>query len=260
MATLTEFEVENFDQEVQESIQETPAPEQEIPEKYRGKNVEDIIRMHQEAEKTIGRMGQEVGEVRKLADQLLQQNLRAAPQKPEPVKEETIDDVDFFANPTEAVKRAVEKHPAVLAAQETAVNLARQESLRSLKEAHPDYREVTSSAEFKEWVGKSKVRQGLYLRADRNYDFDAAEELISTFKELRGRTQQVNQEEVDKLTQQKEESLKAASNPAIGGSSEPTGRKTYSRAALIRLRMADPEKYDSMADDILRAYQEGRVR
>lgn len=260
MATLTEFEVENFDQEVQESIQETPAPEQEIPEKYRGKNVEDIIRMHQEAEKTIGRMGQEVGEVRKLADQLLQQNLRAAPQKPEPVKEETIDDVDFFANPTEAVKRAVEKHPAVLAAQETAVNLARQESLRSLKEAHPDYREVTSSAEFKEWVGKSKVRQGLYLRADRNYDFDAAEELISTFKELRGRTQQVNQEEVDKLTQQKEESLKAASNPAIGGSSEPTGRKTYSRAALIRLRMTDPEKYDSMADDILRAYQEGRVR
>jgi hypothetical protein len=258
VAQLKDFEVENFDQEVQETIERTPEPE--LPEKYRGKSVEDIVRMHQEAEKTIGRMGQEVGEVRKLADQLLQQNLRAAPQKSEPVKEETIDDVDFFANPTEAVKRAVEKHPAVLAAQETAVNLARQESLRSLKEAHPDYREVTSSAEFKEWVGKSKVRQGLYLRADRNYDFDAAEELISTFKELRGRTQQVNQEEVDKLTQQKEESLKAASNPAIGGSSEPTGRKTYSRAALIRLRMTDPEKYDSMADDILRAYAEGRVR
>lgn len=260
MGTLTDFEVENFDQEVQETIEKTPEPAVEIPEKYRGKSVEDIVKMHQEAEKTIGRMGQEVGEVRKLADQLLQQNLRAAPQKPEPEKVETIDDVDFFANPTEAVKRAVEKHPAVLAAQEAAFNLARQESLRSLKESHPDYREITASQEFKDWVGKSKVRQGLYLRADRNYDFEAAEELLSTFKELRGVTQKVNQEEVEQINKQKAESLKAAANPAVGGSSEPTGRKTYSRAALIRLRMTDPEKYDSMADDILRAYAEGRVR
>ena len=43
----------------------------EVPEKYRGKNLEDIVKMHQEAEKLIGKQAQEVGEVRKLADELM---------------------------------------------------------------------------------------------------------------------------------------------------------------------------------------------
>jgi hypothetical protein len=40
--------------------QETP--EEEIPEKYQGKSVTDIVRMHQEAEKLLGRQSSEVGE------------------------------------------------------------------------------------------------------------------------------------------------------------------------------------------------------
>jgi hypothetical protein len=45
--------------------QETPAQEPEvvIPEKYKGKSVEEIVKMHQEAEKMIGRQAQEVHEV-----------------------------------------------------------------------------------------------------------------------------------------------------------------------------------------------------
>ena len=34
-----------------------------IPDKYSGKSLEDIVNMHQEAEKLIGRQAQEVGEV-----------------------------------------------------------------------------------------------------------------------------------------------------------------------------------------------------
>jgi hypothetical protein len=47
----------------------------DIPEKYKGKSLDDIIKMHQEAEKLIGKQAQEVGEVRKLADDLIKQNL-----------------------------------------------------------------------------------------------------------------------------------------------------------------------------------------
>jgi hypothetical protein len=43
----------------------------DIPDKYRGKELSDIIKMHQEAEKLIGKQAQEVGEVRKLADELI---------------------------------------------------------------------------------------------------------------------------------------------------------------------------------------------
>ena len=44
-----------------------------------------------------------------------------------------------------------------------------------------------------------------------------------------------------------------------GGTGEST-KPIYRRADLIRLRMQDPVRYDSMADDILQAYAEGRVR
>ena len=46
----------------------------DIPEKYRGKSLDEVVKMHQEAEKLIGKQAQEVGEVRKLADELIKQN------------------------------------------------------------------------------------------------------------------------------------------------------------------------------------------
>jgi hypothetical protein len=34
----------------------------------------------------------------------------------------------------------------------------------------------------------------------------------------------------------------------------------YRRADLIRLKMQDPNRYDALSDEIMQAYQEGRVR
>ena len=53
----------------------------ELPEKYRDKSLDDIVKMHQEAEKLIGKQAQEVGEVRKLADELIKQNLGSRQQQ-----------------------------------------------------------------------------------------------------------------------------------------------------------------------------------
>lgn len=244
-----------------ESLIETPPQvvEEELPEKYKGKSAAEIARMHQEAEKLIGRHAQEVSEVRKLADQLIRQNLQT-PKQAQPEPEPTLDDVDFFADPKKAVEKAVASHPAVLSAQQAAVRMARQESLRNLKENHPDYMDVIADSEFKEWVGKSKVRQQLFAAADRNYDFDAADELLSTFKELKGRQAAARSEQVEAVKSEQERSLKAASNPAVGGSSEPTGKKIYRRADLIKLRMTNPDRYEALENEILAAYAEGRVR
>ena len=74
----SEFEAEEQKQQV--APKQEAAPEQEapkIPEKYAGKSLDEIVKMHQEAEKLIGRQAQEVGEVRKLADSLLKQQLEA---------------------------------------------------------------------------------------------------------------------------------------------------------------------------------------
>ena len=76
----------------QKKLENTVEPaSDDIPEKYRGKQLSDIIKMHQEAEKLIGKQAQEVGEVRKLADELIKQNLQG---KQQPVKEEEPE-VDF---------------------------------------------------------------------------------------------------------------------------------------------------------------------
>ena len=46
--------------------------EEDIPDKYRGKSIQDIVRMHQEAEKAIGRQSAEVGDLRGVVDHLPQ--------------------------------------------------------------------------------------------------------------------------------------------------------------------------------------------
>ena len=82
----------------------------EIPDKYRGKSAEDLVRMHQEAEKLLGRQSSEVGELRQVVDSYIQTQLsnQQAPQQ-----QETVDEVDFFSDPEEAVKRAIDNHPKI---------------------------------------------------------------------------------------------------------------------------------------------------
>jgi len=77
-----EFDSVEEEQKPEEQVEaqaEEPAveeqPEPEIPDKYRNKSIHDIVKMHQEAEKLIGKQAQEVGEVRKLADDLLRREL-----------------------------------------------------------------------------------------------------------------------------------------------------------------------------------------
>ena len=84
---------------VEEQLAEpTPAEVPQIPEVYRGKSVDDLVKMHQEAEKLIARQGIEVGEVRKLADELIKSQLTPKP------KVEEVAPVDFFENPQEAIR------------------------------------------------------------------------------------------------------------------------------------------------------------
>ena len=58
-----EEELESQEQEPEQEIPETEPPDEEddIPEKYKCKSVKDIVRMHQEAERAIGKQGSEVG-------------------------------------------------------------------------------------------------------------------------------------------------------------------------------------------------------
>ena len=233
-------------------VEESKAQAPELPEKYRAKSLEEVIRMHQEAEKLIGKQAQEVGEVRKLADELLKQSL-SSKQQPSQIEEEP--EVDFFENPQKAVQKTVEKHPDVLAARQAAAEFRRMQTQQKLVQEHPDYAQLVQDPEFAAWVKGSPVRVGLYAKADSEFDFDSANELLSTYKQIRGVKTKATEDAGEATRKQ---NLKTA-QVDVGGSGE-SSKRVYRRADLIRLKMTDPSRYEMLSDEIMKAYAEGRVK
>lgn len=268
-------EEELFNSSEQEVVQDitTPVPDstadgqtetanvseqvEELPEKYRGKSAIEIARMHQEAEKLIGRQANEVHEVRSLADQLLKQQLDSKAKEAKPI-EESLEE-DFFADPASAVNRQVEKHPAVLEARQAALEMKRMKTAQQLSSKHPDFATIASDSGFQDWVKSSAIRLNLFAKADAEFDFESADELLSTYKELRQIKQQNQvQQSVNVESKAQEQAMKAATVD-VGGAGE-TSRKVYRRADLIKLRMTDPERYMQLSDEIMDAYATGRVK
>jgi hypothetical protein len=223
----------------------------DIPDKYRGKELSDIIKMHQEAEKLIGKQAQEVGEVRKLADELIKQNLAG---KPQPIKEEEPE-VDFFENPQAAVRKTVDNHPDVLAARQAGQEFKKMQIQQKLAQEHPDFGQIVQDPDFANWVKSSPVRIGLYAKADGEFDYDSANELLSTYKQLRG----VKAKQTSEAGETQRKSNLKAATVDVGGTGE-SGKRVYRRADLIRLKMTDPNRYDALSDEIMAAYAEGRVK
>ena len=251
-----EEEYSSFEDETEQATPEQePEPEDtedDIPEKYKNKSVKDIVRMHQEAERAIGKQGSEVGELRRIVDDFVKaQTVTQKQQAPE-----VEDEVDFFTDPDKAIARAIEKHPKVREAEQLSVNMKKAEALANLKASHPDFEQVIQSEAFGEWVVKSKVRQELFSRADRQFDFDASHQLLSTWKERQG----VVDQSVAVERQQRKQSVKSASTGSTKGSGETSSKKTYRRADIIELMRTNPDRYEQLAPEIMQAYAEGRVK
>ena len=227
------------------------ASKPDLPEKYRDKSLDEIVKMHQEAEKLIGKQAQEVGEVRKLADELIRQNLGSKQQQ---IKQDEPE-IDFFEDPKKAVQRTVDSHPDIVAARQATLELKRTQIQQRLAQDHPDFGDIAKDQDFANWVKSSPVRIELFKRADAEYDYDSANELLSTYKQLRGVKKQQSEASSEATRKQ---NLKAAAVDT-GGSGE-SSKKVYRRADLIRLKMQDPNRYDALSDEIMAAYAEGRVR
>ena len=250
--------VDNINEEVnetqfEEEVTEQPQEQSTIPEKYQGKSMEEIVQMHQEAEKLLGRQSGEVGELRKVVDDYISQGITTqAPQQ----TVEPEEDIDYFTDPQGAVNRAIENHPKIREAEEYTVQYKQQAALATLNTKHPDMQEILGDAKFAEWIKASKIRTQLFVAADQQYDADAADELFTLWKERRAVTQQTAVVEKQARKQQ----LKSANTGNARGSNETTRKKIYRRADIIKLMRTDPDRYTALADEIMAAYAEGRVK
>ena len=103
-----ENEVDEIQQETE--VEQPPEPESTLPDKYQGKSLEEVVQMHQEAEKLLGRQSSEVGELRKVVDDYIStQTQPPAPQQ----YVEPEDDIDYFTDPQAAVNRDIDNHPKI---------------------------------------------------------------------------------------------------------------------------------------------------
>ena len=257
MATLIdeerpEEEVEEQPQEeelsFEEPEEETPE-EDDLPEKYRGKELKDIVRMHQEAEKLAGRQSQEVGELRSVVDSYIKTQLSTAPPTPE-------EDFDFFTDPEKAVERAIASNPAIRNAEAATAEMRKRTALATLEAKHPDMGSVLQDGGFAEWIQASPVRTRLFRQADTQYDYESADELLSLWKERKGIVNQTAKVE----EKARKQSVKQASTGNTRSSSDAPSRKVYRRADIIKLMKTDPDRYEALAPEIMEAYKTGRVK
>lgn len=259
--TPVETPTTNQEQKTETAPVETPTetPTEtatEIPEKFAGKSTEDIIDSYQNLEKELGRKAQEVGELRKLSDSFLQAQVATNQQNLQNEKETKAEDpIDFFENPDQAVNNAIENHPKFQEFQRYQQAQAQSSAKAQLEAKHPDFNDVVRDAKFQEWVSGSKIRQQLFQSADQ-YNYDAADELLSNWKD---RSMISKTQEVDKKSEDDRKKALTAGATESRSSTGSTGGEKFKRADLIRMKLNDPSKYESLQDDIYRAYAEGRV-
>ena len=244
-------EVETTAEEPTQATQQSTTEENEIPDKYKGKSTADIVRMHQEAEKLLGRQSSEVGELRHVVDSYIQTQLDTTQQKEQPEE-----DIDFFSDPDKAVDKAIKNHPSIKQAEAVTQQYRKSTATSLLQERHPDMGDILKDDKFAKWIKGSKIRTQLFIQADQQYDHEAADELFTNWKE---RQQAVEQTAVNEKTSRKE-AVKKASTGGAKGSGEASSRKVYRRSDIIKLMQDDPDRYLSLSDEIMQAYQEGRVR
>ena len=260
MATLIDErppeDVDNEQEEVsqitEEPVEQETPQEDDIPDKYKGKSTAEIVRMHQEAEKLLGKQSGEVGELRSVVDNYIHTQLDTTPQ----ATQEPEEDIDFFSDPDKAVERAIKNHPSIKAAEAQTQQYKQATAQSQLQKRHPDMQEILQDSKFVDWIKGSKIRTQLFAQADTQYDYEAADELFTNWKE---RQQAVSQTVTQEKASRKE-AVKTASTGGAKGSGEAASRKVYRRSDIIKLMQNDPDRYLSLSDEIMQAYAEGRVR
>ena len=249
--------------EIEEVLQEDTSEEPQsqgtdVPDKFKNKSFEDVVDMYRNLEKEYGRKGNEIGELRKLTDQLLELEIQQKKNQQQRVttkEEEVLSDDEWFSSPKKATDKYLQNSSLareVNQLKEQMTTREREVLHQKFMEKHSDYNDLIKEPEFADFVKESKYRQELAVKADA-FDYEAADELFNLYKTIR------QARGVSEPTKNTEQERKKATLESAGNRNKGT-KKVYRRADLIKMKMTDPDRYNAMQDDIMLAYQEGRVK
>jgi len=244
------------EEQIEESLTgtETENESNAIPDKYRGKSAEEIIEMHTNAERELSRLGNELGDTRKLVDKLLQaEQFPGTSQQPEPEPE--VYDWDY--EPEKATSTLVSKE--VGAVNQKLDRLERSLQLEKFESKHGNLQEIAQSVgpEFFDWINSSPLRaraynEGMHNRTLDNIDLSITDDLLTEWEKVS------SSKSKEELESKRKADLEAASMEK-GASTGGSRKKTWSRAYIRHLRMYEPAKYQAHYDEIMAAYAENRL-
>jgi hypothetical protein len=232
-------------------------PKFEVPDKFKDKSFEDVVESYINLEKMNGNMANEVGDLRKLTDQILLNQAQQSVQRV-PEAEDVNDDVgldDFIDDPAAAVNAALAQNPTIKRLEQTIEKNEQDASRSALLARHADADTLVASPEFQAWLNESPGRRAMLQSAHVNRNVDVAIDMLDMYKATK---QATNEEAVAERDARAKGDLKKAA--VESGGSPSTTRKVYRRSELIELKLRDPARYEAMRDEIHAAYAEGRVK
>jgi hypothetical protein len=197
-----------------------------IPEKYRGKSLEDVIAMNEELVRKNSRLGNEVGQLRKLRE-----TVDLQPQQRKIEKKEVNVDA-LLENPEQAVETVIGQSDKIRELEEKVEKISGTSARREFESAFPDYEQDLQNEEFIEWAMKDELRRELAYAADK-YDFKAAKMLWNQWSE--------RQELIGEATKQKAEAQKAIKEKKLrdGTLESGTGNSTETKKVFSRREIRD---------------------
>jgi len=243
----------DVEKEVPNTGEATSANDFAMPEKFTGKSAEEVAESYTELEKELGRKNNEVGELRKLTDQYLHQELsRSTSEDPKSKESSTIEFDDLVDNTDEVLNKVVDQKLKAVNQRLEAAEATRKAEKFLIE--NKDYGEISQSQEFYNWVNASPYRARQLMAAQVN-DYDAAEDLLQGYREtVTAKTEMAKQEEEAKRGNDLQN---AGSETAGTGASSD---QVYSRTKLMAMYINQPDKYEAMRAEIEQAYAEGRVK
>jgi hypothetical protein len=236
---------------------EEEAPEFKMPEKFQGKSIESVVESYLNVEKALGNKSNEVGELRKLTDQILL-NQTVAPQhsaEPTNINDEDVGFNDFVDDPRNAVNRVLDTNPRIQKLERELEASTLKQARKVMLETHPDADELVTSPQFQTWVKESAGRQRMLQEAHVNRDVALASDLFDMFKTTR-------KVAIENATDERDAIAKSTLKKATveKGTVQSKTKKVYKRTELIQLKITDPKRYEAMSTEINQAYIDGRVK
>lgn len=230
----------------------------DIPEKYRGKSAKDIIEMHQNSEKRLGQIQNEVGQLRGLVSDLSQIQ-RASTPVTEDTEDLDLSGDELLQDPVGSMRKVVQHELKPMREEQARASdqdvLAKETN--ALVTEFPDMEKIVASQKFQEFVQRTPSRladQNVAATSDGVDAVFAARRLLEDFSDFQTTTSP------DYGKETPVEKAKKVANEGSGSAMKTSSDDLIHESDVITLINSDPDKYrsPSFQKSLLSAIREGR--